>query len=104
MGPWTRVALVVRGEASGTIHAGRIFGECSDVPADLWTAPNKPLFMLQCGWAGNFRHVAVMRVGDSLVVRVHGIEENGPDAPTVETVGAAVKVPPRAAITLGPPA
>jgi len=95
--PHTRVGLVANGQR--TVVAGDIFGHCSHGESASWNGPEKPLSVLLCGWAGNFRDVAAIRAGDRILVKVRELEENGPDGKT-ETVGDAMAIPSGATITL----
>jgi hypothetical protein len=95
--PTTRVALVANGQSK--LVAGDIFGHCSRVDESSWGGPEKPLSVIMCGWAGNFRDVAAIRAGDTVIVKVRELEENGPDGKT-ETVGGAVTIPSGTMITL----
>jgi hypothetical protein len=103
--PKTAVALAIRGAAVGRIDAGELFGKCSPLDKAAWARPEKPLAAIVCGYAGNFRNVGVFRVGDTLTIRVHEIEEgNHPDAKETSTAGTPVAIPAGAAVTVAAPA
>jgi hypothetical protein len=104
--PKTVVALVVRGATTGRIDAGEIFGKCSPLDNASWARPEKPISAILCGYAGNFRNVGVFRVGDTLTIQVHELEEgNHPEAKEkVSTAGTPLALPAGATVAAAPPA
>jgi hypothetical protein len=99
--PKTAVAVTVTGTRAGRMDAGELFGQCHPLDASAWTGADKPITALVCGYAGNFRNVGVFKVGDTLVLRVHEIEEgNHPEAKEpMLTVGAPWPLPANATVT-----
>lgn len=98
-GPRTLIALAAHGLTPDRVDVGEVFGRCQPIDPSLWRGKDTALIALQCGWAGNYRQMAVVRVADTLVIQRRVLEEGDGAVDAAEGSGQPIKLPAAAVIT-----